>query len=205
MHRFQVSIVFVILMLAILAFQKAYAFNIYRVGEEMIGQEYNDVWKRWFDKEFSIWVGVSEDNTEYLFFKGETGLGDATVMVQNYKTTREKLRKAVVKSIEWSDVARENGADATKSLGCFGRDKYGLCEEHGTAFDENQMGLTFFAANSGKQTNLIISLVDRDNQFIKTSIYIDLQEMKKMLNVVDQIESTLEKARKTVKDKKLFK
>jgi len=205
MRRFWTSTVFVIFMLTFLASQNVYAFNIYRVGEEITGQEYNDVWKRWFDKKFSIWVGVSEDNTEYIFFKGETGLGDATVMVQRSKTIRNKLRKAVVKAIEWSDVARKNEADATKSLGCFGRDKYDICEKNGTAFDENQMGLKFFAANSGKQTNLIISLVDRDNQFIKTSICIDLQEMKKMLNVVDQIESALEKARKTAKDQKLFK
>lgn len=205
MNRFGAYIVFIILMLACLASQEANAFNIYLVREEIVGQEYNDVWKRWFDKKFSIWVGVSENNTEYIFFKGETGLGDATVMVQNSKTTREKLRKAVVKAIEWSDVARKNQADTTKSLGCFGRDKYDLCEKNGEAFDENQVGLKFFAANSGKQTNLIINIVDRDNQFIKASIYVDLPEMKKMLDAVYQIESALEKARKTAKDQKLFK
>ena len=72
---------------------KCVAFNIYRVGEEVVGKKYNDVWKRWFDKNFSIWVGVSENNTEYIFFMGETGLRNATVMVQNSKAIREKLKK----------------------------------------------------------------------------------------------------------------
>ncbi len=205
MNRFRAPIVLIILLLACLVFQEAHAFIIYRVGEEIIGQEYNDVWKRWFDKKFSIWVGVSENNTEYIFFKGETGLGDATVIVEYSKTTREKLRKAVEKAIQWSDIARKNQVDTTKSLGCFGWDEYDLCEKNGSAFNENQMGLSFFAVNGGKQTNLIISIVDRDNQFIKTSIYVDLQQMKKMLNAVDQIESVLEKAHKTAKDQKLFK
>lgn len=204
-RRLRASTLFLILIFAFLVSQNVYAFNIYQVGEEITGQEYNDMWKRWFDKKFSIWVGISEDNTEHIFFKGETGLGDATVMVQHSKTIREKLRKAIVKAIEWSDVAQKNKADTEKSLGCFGQDEYGICEKGGTAFEENQMGLKFFAANSGQQTNLIISLVDSDNQFIETSIYIELQEMKKMLNAVNQIENTLKKAHETTKDQKLFK
>ncbi|MBW1699653.1 MAG: hypothetical protein JRH18_17220 [Deltaproteobacteria bacterium] len=205
MLRLRYRFVFVVFILIFFACQSVYAFNIYRVGGEITGQEYNDAWKRWFDRKFSIWVGVDEDNTEYIFFKGETGLGDATVMVQYSEMIKRKLKKAITKAIEWSDVARKNKADASKSLGCFGRDKYGLCEKEGTAFDENQMGLSFFAANNGEQTNLIISLVDRDNQFIKTSIYIDLPEMKKLLNTVDKIESVLKKAHKTARDQKLFK
>ncbi|MBC2714852.1 MAG: hypothetical protein HF978_06020 [Desulfobacteraceae bacterium] len=184
---------------------KAQAFNIYRVGDEIVGQEYNDVWKSWFDRKFSIWVGVNNNNKEYIFFKGETGLGDATVMVQNSKARMDKLKGAVTKALEWSDVARKNQADTSKGLGCFGDDEYNLCGKDGSAYKENQMGLSFFAANSGKQTNLVINIVDRDNQFIKTSIYIDMIEMKKMLNVVDNIENEFEKARKTAKDQNLFK
>ena len=204
MLRFWPYTVLAILMLPFLATQNVYAVNIYRVGEEIIGQDYDDVWKRWFDKKFSVWVGV-EDNYEGILFKAETGLGIVTVTDKNSKIMREKLRKAVVKAIEWSDVARKNRADASNSLGCFGYGIIGFSEESGTAFDENQMCLKFFAANGGTQTNLIISLVDRRNKFIKTTIYLNLQKMKEMLNVVDQIESTFEKARKTAKDQMLFK
>jgi len=204
MNYLMVSVMMICLFL-LCDLPEAQAFNIYRVGDEIVGQEYNDVWKRWFDKKFSIWVGVDNDNTEYIFFKGETGLGDATVMVQNTKATRNKLKAAVQKAIEWSNVARKNQADTSKSLGCFGRDKYDLCEKNGSAFDENQMGLSFFAANGGKQTNLVISMVDRDNQFIKTTIYVDVPEMTKMIGVIEKIEIEFENARKTAKDQKLFK
>jgi hypothetical protein len=196
----------ILICLCLLCFlSKAQAFNIYRVGDEIVAQEYNDVWKRWFDKKFSIWVGVNENNTEYILFKGETAIGDATVMVQNSEATRDKLKKAVTKAIEWSGVARKNQADTSKSLGCFGPDEYDLCEKNGSAFEENQIGLSFFAANGGKQTNIVISIVDRDNQFIKTTIYVDIPEMIKMLNIIDKIESEFQKARKTAKDQNLFK
>lgn len=131
-------------------------------------------------KIFGIWVGVDERNTEYIIFQCETNLGKAKVLVYNSKKTIEKLKNAILKAIEWSDVAKKNSADGTKSLGCFGQDKWDLCEKEGTTFDKNQMGLRFFATNKGKQTNLIISLVDRDNQFIKTSIYLDLQKNEQL-------------------------
>ena len=143
--------------------------------------------------------------SEYLLFKGETALGDATVMIPSSVEKIEKLQKSVMKAIEWSDVAKKNKADATKSLGCFGSDKYSICEKEGTAFDENQIGLKFFSAKNGNQTNLIVTLVDRDNQFIKSTIYIELPEINKMLNAIKQIETVFKKARKTAKDQKLFK
>jgi len=124
MLRFRYRFAFVVILI-FFACHTVYAFNTYRAGEEITGEEYNDVWMRWFDKKFSIWVGVDEDNTEYIFFKGETGLGDATVMVQYSETIKRKLKKAITKAIEWSDVARKNRADTTKSLGCFGRNKWG--------------------------------------------------------------------------------
>lgn len=182
MNRFWTSIVFVIF--TFLVSQNVYAFNTYQVGEEITGREYNDVLERWFNKKFSIWVGIS-GHTEYIAFQGETGLGNATVWVRNSKTIRTKLRKSVVKAIEWSEVARKNKVDTIKSLDYFdGRDGHPYTYRHGTSTKKNEMSLKFFATNSGKQTDLIISLVDQDNQFIKTPIYICLQEMKKMLNAI---------------------
>jgi len=205
MNLFRASVIFIFIMLTCLISHEAYAFNTYLVGEEIVGQGYNDVWKRWYKRKFSIWVGV-RGNAEFIFFVGETGLGDATVMVDDYEALREKFKNAIKKAIEWSNVARKNQADTKKSLGCFAQDdRFNICEETGLAFKENQMGLSFFATNGGRQTNLIISIVDRNNQFIKTSIYVDLPEMIKLLKVVDQIEGAFQKARKTAKDQKLFK
>ncbi len=183
----------------------AQAFNIYRVGDVVHGREHNEMLNRWIERDFSIWVGVDERNNEYIFFKGDTGLSTAVVMVDNTKSIREKFTSAVSKAIEWSGVAKKNKADTTKGLGCFGVDKYGICEKNSSAFDEGQMSLKFFSANSGSQTDLIVDIVDRDNQFYKASIYIETSEMKKLLSAAKGIEAAFMKARETAKNQDLFK
>lgn len=195
----------VFLIFGFIAANSAFAFNIYRVGDVIQGREHNEILNRWLDREFSIWVGVGDKRKEYILFEAETGLSKATVMVNNTKSIREKLKKAVSKAIEWSDVAKKNNADTTKGLGCFGVDKYNLCEKNSTAFEEGQMSLKFFSANNGSQTDLIISVIDRDNQFYKASIYITISEMKKLLKTVEGIEVAFEKARETAKNRDLFK
>lgn len=67
------------------------------------------------------------------------------------------------------------------------------------------MGLCFFAANGGKQTNLIITVQDERNQFIEAEIYIDLPEMRKLMEAVKEIETSFKDARKAIKKRDLFK
>ena len=184
---------------------EASAFNIYQVGSVVIGQEHNEVWKRWFDKKFSIWVGAHGKKDENLIFKVETGLGDATVRVNYTKAVRDKLERAVTKAIEWSEVAKKNQADTTKGLGCFGNDLYEICEKDGNVFKENQMGLRFFAANGGTQTNLVIDIIDMNNQLIRATIHIDLPQMKQLLENSQSIETVMKKARETAGKEDLFK
>ncbi len=198
-----ITIIFIIL--GLVTANSAFAFNIYRVGELVNGREHNDMLNRWLDRDFGIWVGVDDKGNEHILFKADTGLSKATVMVDNTKSIREKLKKAVTKAIEWSAVAKKNKADTTKGLSCFGVDKYNLCEKNSAAFDEGQMSLKFFSANNGSQTDLIIDIIDRDNQFYKASIYITTSEMKKLLKAVEGIEAEFKKARKTAKNKALFK
>jgi len=205
MYRLRILYGFVVFVIVFIFSPNADAFNIYRAGDVIVGQEYNDVLKSWFDREFSIWAGKSENGTEYLVFKGDTGLGDATVWVLDSPYLRKKLKKALEKAIEWSDIARESQADTSKNLGCFGSGKFGICEVNRSSLKKNQMGLSFFATNGGKQTNLIITMIDTDNQFTKATIYFDLLQMRNLLKAFKGIETAFEKARKTERDQELFK
>ncbi|WP_404419021.1 hypothetical protein [Marinospirillum sp.] len=195
-----------VLLFSLLAISSAAkAFNIYRVGDVVKGREHNEMLNRWIERDFSIWVGVDERNSEYIFFKVNTALSTATVMVENTKSIKEKFTDAVSKAIDWSEVAKKSKADTTKGLGCFGVDRYGHCEKNSSAFDEGQMGLKFFSANSGNQTDLIVDIVDRNNQFYKATIYIETVEMKKLLSAAKGIEAAFLKARETANNQDLFK
>lgn len=173
------------------------AFNIYRVGNEIRGKEYDDASKKWLDRSFSVWVGIDEDKKEFVYFMGDSSAsGVATVMVVNSEDVRAKLETAVSKAIEWSEIARKNKADGGKSLGCFGD-----CSTYGG----NRMGFSFFAANSGKQTDLVIKMVDVDNQSITGYMCVELSEMVKLLEVVKGINEAMEKARDSASKQGLFK
>ncbi len=181
----------------------ANAFNIYMVGETISARSYVDVLKKWTNRDFSIWVGVN-NGQKIIFFRGETGLKDASVNVYYGYGIQQKIEKIVSKSIEWSDIAKKNNADTSKGLGCLGYDRYEHCEEDGSAYKENQIGFRFFSANKGKQTDLVISIVDADNQFIKESLYLNLAAMKKLKKIIALIPKKFETAEKTDKNKELF-
>jgi len=181
------------------------AFNIYRVDNVVVGKTYNELLDRWLENDFSIWVGVSERGNEVLLFKGEAGFGDATVTARYTADLQGHLEEAVSKAIKWSAIARDNKADTSRGLGCFGGASDDICRKRGNAYDENQLGMSFFANNGGKQTDLILDLIDRDNQFIKTDIYLNTEKMKQLLEVVRHIPGRFKKARETAKKQDLFK
>jgi hypothetical protein len=183
----------------------AHAFNTYQVGTPVKGREYNDVLKQWFDRTLTIWVGVDAAKTEYLIFTADTGIGQATVLIRGVGNSRKRLRALTSKALEWSDVARKNRTDISKPLGCLGEDEYSLCARNGTAFSENQLGLMFYAAESGAQTDLILSVVDRDNRFKKVTVYLDSAAMRMLLRSLDEVDTALKKARNTQSKQDLFK
>lgn len=117
MNRIVFSVMLNFLFL-ICSLPKAQAFVAYRVGDEIAGRSYNDVWKKWVDKKFNISIAIDNYCDEYILFEGETWLNAATVIFKN-TATRLKLLKAVQKAIKWSNIARKNHADASESLGCF--------------------------------------------------------------------------------------
>jgi hypothetical protein len=180
----------------------AKAGNVYQAGEVITGQVYNELVKAWFDHDVTIFAGIDEDSP-YIYVQAETGLANAVVAIEDEPATRKRLIGAVEKALYWSDVARNNSADTLKLLGCFGRDPYGVCESHG-AFEEGQLSLSFFAANSGRQTNLILQIIDRSNQFIKADIYLDPPQMRQLLAALQDLDRVIAHARRMQAKDNLF-
>lgn len=183
---------------------KVFAFNTYQSGETAKGREYIESLKRWVDRNLSVWVGVDKYDNRHVLVKGDSTLSIVTVRI--YVSQEDDLKEAISKAIEWSNVAKENNAETTKGLGCYGiLDEYGVCKDESTAFQEGQMSLKFFSANNGQQTDLIVSLIDRSNQFYKTHIYLDEQQMRVLKDAIEKIPQTYEKAKSQAAKRDLFK
>lgn len=180
------------------------AASLYPVGTPIEGREYYNMYKRWYEREFSIWMGVTNNKKVLLVFKGETGVGMATVVERDAMRSSNKLLNAVSKAIEWAEIARDNYADTSRGLGCFGADPVGTCERSSKATEAGQMSLRFFAANEGRQTDLIIHIIDRQGAIKEAKIYIDYEGMKKLRDVIFQIRDVYKKAKENAEKQDLF-
>jgi len=197
------------------------AANFYKVATEISGSSYNEVWKNWVKRDVSIHVGqlnpdnlyidanklISENNGQrfYVLFEAETGLGSARVYLEYTSWVRKRLEGAIKKSIKWAEIAKDNKADVSKPLRCFGDDKYDQCANDGRAREKNQMGFSFFATNGGKQTSLIITIIDFDNSFRSETIYLDLLGMKQLMTTILKIPDKFKYVQKQYENRALFK
>ncbi len=155
-------------------------------GPVVHGRSYVEILKTWADRTVTVETG----NKGQIYIYADTGLGQAVASTSDTKNTRERLEKAVSKAIEWAKVAQENKADTEKQLGCF--DYEGSCGDR-TAEGTGMFSFSFFAANGGKQTDLILNLVDYENEYKKAVIYIPAAQMGNLLAAIKAIEDTKKK------------
>jgi hypothetical protein len=179
----------------------------YELGTKVTGKSYNDILKRWISRDVRLFLVLDDDAESKIFYLVvETGLGDAkAILATDFESLpQEKFEEVLKKALVWSKVAKKNKADVTKTLGCFSyRVTYGqatkICTELGTAEKPGEIGLKFFSAEGGKQTDVILSIVDRDNQFLQTTLYLEpnaiLQLLKNLWNADEQYSKAV-KARK---------
>ncbi|GEM_PF-1424509 len=187
----------------LLGVRDANAFNIYRVGKVIYGKSYDDFRKKWYDTEFRIRVGADRGK-DFIVFEADSGLGTANVLEQNTGEIRFALTEAVEKALRWTRVAKLNKADASKEIDCFGLDSTDQCRRSGYARRENEMGFRFYSTNAGRQTYLIITLVDQNNGCDKTVIYLDQRQMRRLRRTIKEIQDSFEQVRKTERDQALF-
>ena len=181
------------------------AMSLYRVGDEIQGESYNDVFKTWMKRSFSIWVGVETSGTEQLVFEGDTGLGEAQV-TQNYTVENvERLERILNTAIEWSSIAKKNRADTSKALGCFSNHHDSICEAYGQPSHQNQMGLRFSSGSEGQQARLIIEMIDQNNQFKKATINFASSDVSSLLKNLRQLPAAMKKAKDASSKQDLFR
>lgn len=168
----------------------ALAGNTAQTASTAEGKHYNDVFKNWQRQSFTIYC----DDDGGLYVKAETGLGQA----RGYVAKRDVSRfiEAVKKAREWVDVAKANKADTTKLVGDF---------RYASDIDQAGVRLVFFSASAGAQTDLIMEVIDFDNEFYKTELYIEPDQIDKFLAMLAEYDGLVAQAKKKSSDADLFK
>lgn len=98
----------------------ANAFSDVDIKPGVAGSTYNPILKMWLPNTFSMSVVIDDQNEEYFFFRGETGLGKATVIISYYPNLSTDLAQVATKALEWSKIAKENRVNIQKTITCMG-------------------------------------------------------------------------------------
>jgi len=180
----------IILSLLLAPSSLTYAWSISTVGKVVIAEEYNDALRIWTDRR----LGLQVSNRNDIFFIADTVLGKATTHFKYSNELKKRLEVSVLKAIKWSKIAKKNKADVRKVISCFG--KYTKsCMHHGSRYrDLNHLIFEFVSQEGGKQTNLVITIIDRFKEYKKTILYLGPSEMNQLLGNIRKIEKGIEQA-----------
>lgn len=128
---------------------------------------------RFFDSILHVYV---DDDGDYYI----TGQGAAkSVSTCLKRETLEPLVAALKKSIDWSAKSRSAGLNASKKL-----------------IDLPTAHFTFFSANNGKQTDVILEYKDMNNKFIKLQVYLNPVSVQLLIVSLGKVDETLEMLKK---------
>lgn len=146
------------------------------------GKHFIEVLNRWN----TVPIGAYVDDDGNAYVRGTDG---GIVKARGFLAKQDVAKVAALlrKSQEWVKTAKAQKLEVTKELGSFMR---------GSGYDENGVALTFFSANKGQQTDVILRLVDFENQFFKVDLYLDAAQVKGLIQLLDRVPATVAELRR---------
>ena len=154
------------------------------------GRYYNDVWQSWSEEPISVYI----DHKGNTYIKGGEGLIFARGFL--YARERTKFIELLKKGLKWAETAKKEKVEITKELGSFMKSG---------SFDQYGIRLTFFAANKGRQTDIILYMVDFDNMFNKITLYLNPVQVKSLIKLLEKVPQTLKELKEYERESKMFK
>lgn len=185
MHNFRLIVLVAVGFFLVL---QAKSFTIFKIGDSVVGYEYDREWKQWFRKDLGVWAGRNEKKEIDVFMRISTNLGDVTVVLDGSgDIARQKFETAVSRAIKWVEIARNKKVAANRSLGCFGTNITNNCDLTGVATRKGEMGLRFFSSNDAKQISLIITTIAEKKDYINGAVYFGPTQMQKLLAIISSV------------------
>jgi len=178
---------FIIILIVTLFSFKSFSYTLFYV-DSVNSNVWNEAFSQFFTEQIKVYAGTSKNKAtvriQYKIISTEYGIDyEFNLDEQGYIENNifyERLLKSISKSIRWSNIARENNADTQKII-----EKVDLCDKSYEGKEVYCMA-TFFSANGGSQTDLIIS-VDETNSpldIYKEKFYLSLSKQKYFLNIL---------------------
>jgi len=168
--------------LALLLTASAAAASTRVVQGSATAKSYNEVWRKWDNVPLAVYV---DDSSNAYIMGTDGGIIKARGFLSQSDTS--KVLALLRKSQEWVATAQAKKLEVTKELGRFMRR---------SDFSENGVALQFFAANEGRQTDVILTLVDFDNQFYRLELYLDPSQVAALIGLLERVPETISELKK---------
>jgi hypothetical protein len=149
--------------------------NTRTVPGETYGYYYNEVWDDWFRQPISIYV----DDDGYFYFEGGEGLLKSVGFVDGCYL--DDIINLLHKSLDWCRQAQEKNLEISKDLGEF------FCDYD---YSEQGIGLSFFSANGGQQTDVILEIKDFINGFMSIKLYVEPDQIRDLIELLKRCPTT---------------
>ena len=155
------------------------------------GFYYNDAcMESWSEKPISVYI----DDKGNTYIKGGEGLIFARGFL--YDRERTKMIELLKKGLKWSAIAKKEKLEVAKKLGSF--------MKSGSFDEEYGVDLTFFAANKGQQTYVILYMVDFYNMFKTITFYLNSTQVKGLIKLLEKVPQILKELKEYEKKLKML-
>ena len=160
------------------------------VSGQTTGLYHNAVMESWSTEPIAIYV----DHAGNTYIQG----GESIIFARGflYPNERIKVIELLEKALQWAKTARKEQVEVSKPLGSFMK---------GKSYGEHGVKLTFFSSNKGRQTDVILHMVDFDNMFNQITLYLNTMAVLELLDLLKKVPATLEELKVNEAKAELFK
>jgi len=164
-----------LLILTIIVASSAFAQTRTVEGAAAEGRIHNEMLKRWIPTKVEVYVDL--EGYAYVHVR-ERVMSPRGLIPPDMQPS---LINALEKSKEWAKKAKEDQVEISKELGRFRTES----KRHDTGVD-----LTFFSAQKGVQTDVIMLVLDFDNRFVKAEVYIATDKIDALIALLKKVPAT---------------
>lgn len=146
------------------------------VEGKAIGRFYNEIFSTWSDQSVTVHVDVNRN----FYLSAGDGILKCTTFFRPHqlKEVHAELRKILT----YCDKARLAQLETTRDVAVV---------KNETKTSETGVRMTFHAANKGKQTDLVLLVIDFENDFNQIKLHIDRQQILQLIKMLERVPATL--------------
>ena len=164
-----------LVLIGLLLTVNAHAYTIERVGQ-FEAYQYNEFLNKHIAHKGEVWVGITEEGKEKVLIKIDSGLKKLTIDMSTDSSTYAYFTTALLKTVEWHNIAKTNSVDITKDYP----------NEHiGCSTWQSKCAISFSAWSDGQKATMYLYLEDKENQFYDFNGQIPFSDITLLKEIFD--------------------